>query len=126
MGPNSWATYYYKHLEQPECHVKKEVFDGVTCNNKVQIRRLAFYGYTPATVLRGQAMKILKYDKADLDIMTNQTWTNYITNKNNYATLNYKEKKDPGDGWAVPFVTGHSYRFHFGQHGTNFENLKIT
>lgn len=32
----------------------------------------------------------------------------------------------PANGWAVPFVTGHKYRFHFGKIGTNFENLKIT
>lgn len=53
MGENSWATPFYSHHEQPECHVKLDMFDGVTCNNKVQVRRIAFYDYTPKSILDG-------------------------------------------------------------------------
>jgi len=58
--------------------------------------------------------------------MNEQSWTNYVNNKDNFATVKFKDKFDPKNGWAVPFVTGHKYRFHFGKIGTNFENLKIT
>lgn len=32
-GPKTWATPYYKHMEQPECTTDLEVFDGVTCDS---------------------------------------------------------------------------------------------
>lgn len=58
--------------------------------------------------------------------MNELSYANYVENKDNFATVNFKDKLKPSNGWAVPFVTGHKYRFHFGKIGTNFENLKIT
>jgi hypothetical protein len=50
----------------------------------------------------------------------------HVKDKTNFSTIIFKAKKDPANGWAVPFVTGHSYRVHFGMTGINFENLKVT
>ena len=35
-------------------------------------------------------------------------------------------KLDPANGWAVPFVTGHKYKIHFGMTGLDYEELTIT
>jgi hypothetical protein len=37
---------YWTHLDQPECTVDMDAYDGVICPNSVQVRRIAFYGYT--------------------------------------------------------------------------------
>lgn len=35
MGAGSWATFHYPHLEQPECTVDLDQYDGVICDNTV-------------------------------------------------------------------------------------------
>lgn len=35
-----------------------------------------------------------------------------------------KDKLDPTQSWAAPYVTGHTYRWHFG-FGNDFTNLKV-
>ena len=34
-GPNTWATPYWRHNEQPECEVNRAVYDGIICNSSV-------------------------------------------------------------------------------------------
>lgn len=34
-GPESYASFYQKHLEQTECEVLLDEYDGVTCDNSV-------------------------------------------------------------------------------------------
>lgn len=46
-GPNSWATPYWKHNDQPECTVDREVYDGIICDSRIQIRRIVFHNYQP-------------------------------------------------------------------------------
>jgi len=43
LGPDSFATFYYPHLDQPECTHDADVFDGIVCSPEVQIRRVAYY-----------------------------------------------------------------------------------
>lgn len=42
IGANTWATSYLPHNLQPECTLDLDVFDGITCNDQVQIRRVVF------------------------------------------------------------------------------------
>jgi hypothetical protein len=35
IGPNTWASPFFKHNVQPECKVSRKLFDGIICNNKV-------------------------------------------------------------------------------------------
>ena len=35
------------------------------------------------------------------------------------------KNKKPDNGWAVPFVTGHTYKFHFSKTGVDWEELQI-
>jgi hypothetical protein len=43
-GPESYASFYTKHLAQVECEILLDMYDGVTCDNTVQIRRIVFWG----------------------------------------------------------------------------------
>jgi hypothetical protein len=41
-GPRSWATPYNKHHEHPECEKNITYLGGMVCDNRVQVRRVAF------------------------------------------------------------------------------------
>jgi len=41
-GPRSWATPYNKHHEHPECEKNITYLGGTVCDNRVQVRRVAF------------------------------------------------------------------------------------
>lgn len=65
-----------------------------------------------------QGMKVMRYDDSITapwvaDIRTNET-TPYLVDKNNWGTVAFKEKKDPGNSNIVSIVTGHKYRIHWG------------
>jgi len=65
QGPDSYASYFQKHHEQPECVFtteSRDEFDGVVCNNEVQIRRVAFHGATPRGLFTGMVLRFLRYD----------------------------------------------------------------
>ena len=38
----------------------------------------------------------------------------------------FKPKKDPMNGWATPFVTGHKYKIHWGMTGIDFEQMQYS
>lgn len=63
LGPDTYATKGYKHNQQAECTLDTVLYDGVVCDNTVQIRRVAFTGYEPGH-FRGQEMNIYQYDGA--------------------------------------------------------------
>lgn len=36
LGPNTWATAYWQHLDQPECdNTQQEKFGGLICDSSV-------------------------------------------------------------------------------------------
>jgi hypothetical protein len=35
LGRNTWATFHYPHLDQPECTKNLDVYDGVICDSTV-------------------------------------------------------------------------------------------
>lgn len=65
--------------------------------------------------------KLLKYDDVNIQAMDNATYTTYIEDRDNYGTIMFLPKLDPGNGWATPFVTGHKYKMHWGLVGLDFE-----
>ena len=67
--------------------------------------------------------KILRYDDDIVAEYGNKT--EYLANKTHYATMFFKKSGDPSMGWAVPFVTGHKYKFHFGMTGLDYEELIV-
>lgn len=69
--------------------------------------------------------RILRYDDEVLANYANVT-ADYIDNKSNYASMQWKKKQDPGRGWATPFVTGHKYKIHFGMTGLDYEQMTFS
>lgn len=61
-GAGSWATPYYPYHNHTECEYNETYYGGVFCDNTVQIRRIAFYGAEPNWIMRGMALKIIRYD----------------------------------------------------------------
>lgn len=85
-----------------------------------------FWDYAPNHLFFGQGMKILKYDDNLFSGMDEAAKIAHIADTTNYATIFWKTKLDPLSSWATPFVTGHSYRIHWGKTGLNFEKMKAT
>lgn len=44
---------------------------------------------------------------------TDETYQAYVDNSENYGNVPMKEKLNPTNSWAIPFVTGHEYRIHW-------------
>jgi hypothetical protein len=65
-------------------------------------------------------LRVLKYD--DDQYTDHDT---YIEDESLYSQVDFKEKLDPSNSWAAPFVTGHKYRWSIGFTGLNFENIDI-
>ena len=64
-GPNSWATAYRKHHEAwAECETDRDVFDGHVCDQRVQIRRIAFNKYDTYQ-FDGQGLFIIPWDEPE-------------------------------------------------------------
>ena len=122
-GAGSWATPYYPHHNHTACETNISYFGGVFCDNTVQVRRIAFHGAKPAALFKGMGFKVLRYDDDIVAEYGNKT--EYLANKSHYSTIQFKEKLRPMNGWALPFVTGHKYKIHFGMTGLDYEELLI-
>ena len=75
-GAGSWATAYFLHNDQTECKNDLAVYDGLTCDNTAQVRRIAFHGLAPIkfTALN---FKIAKYDDATINALSATDKTAY-------------------------------------------------
>jgi len=124
-GAGSWASYFYASHLVPECEHKQDEYDGVICDNTVQIRRLAFHSAKKAGEFTGMALRAILWDDSVITAMDNATLDAYKLNMSNYGNFDFKEKSDPMNGWAVPFVTGHKYKVHWGT-GIPMEEMKIS
>lgn len=113
-GANSFATYFYEHHNQPECEHLEDEFNGVTCDNSVQIRRVAFWDSGPGRIFEGMGFKLLRYDDDLMGAMDDESKKTYIDDTEKYGTIPWKAKHTPVNGWATPFVTGHKYKIHWG------------
>ena len=90
-GANSYASFYQYHLMQPECEHLEDMYNGVTCNNSVQIKRVAFYGSQPNTEsLNGGQLKIIKWDDQIIGNMTDSALTQYENNQEEYGMAPWK------------------------------------
>jgi hypothetical protein len=55
-------------------------------------------------------MNVLKWDDS---ILGTVNLTEYV-NSNNYTIVPFKDKLNPSNAWAIPFVTGHKYKINWG------------
>lgn len=100
----------------------------MVCDNSVQVRRVAFSGAAPGHRFMNMGLYILRYDDdqiKELGADTKEGKEKYLLDKKNYGMIHFKLKSDPGNGWAVPFVTGHKYKLHWGQTGLDFDRLTV-
>jgi len=125
QGVNSWATPAWKHNAQDTtaCSIDDAVYDGIVCDGTVEVRRLAFYGYSPKQ-FDNMAIKITQYDTSVIDAMTPEDKTLYVDDVTSWSAVPFKSKLKPTNGWAVPFVTGHRYRVHWAE-GLDFTRMKV-
>lgn len=100
-----------------------ELVGGITCDSTVQIRRIALSGMP--TNFFGMRLKIAQLDRADENAMkADGTLDEYLESNSNYSIVPYKDKGDPMNGWAMPYVTGHRYRLHW-ESGLDFESMYV-
>jgi hypothetical protein len=123
-GPNTWATPYKKIHEQPECETLLDMYDGVTCDSTIQLRRLAFWSAKPNLNFEGMSMKVLRFDDSLLG-PTAEDYEAYLLDRANYESIDFKTKADPAKSWTFPFVTGHKYKIHWGDSGIDYEQMTI-
>ena len=67
-------------------------------------------------------MKVLPFDD-DLLGSPNFNKTDYLLNRTNYGKIRFTPLLLPKMSWAVPFVTGHKYKFSFGEAGIDWLQL---
>jgi len=60
-GPNSWATPFFSYNVRPGCE-KDDVYNGITCDSSVQVRRVAFSGAVPSHKFSMRPAWIMKND----------------------------------------------------------------
>ena len=73
----------------------------------------------------GMRLKIAKLDRNDENAMkADDTLDEYLESNSNYSLVAYKQKLDPKDGWAMPYVTGHRYRLHW-ESGLDFDKMRM-
>jgi len=116
LGSESWAVFAQPHLFQPECSHEPETHDGMICDGTIQIRKIAFHDFDPAS-FRMTQIKIARWD-ADIEanITSNETYLfDFEQDVDHTVFSNYemREMAWPSNGWTVPMVTGHRYRFHW-------------
>ena len=58
-------------------------------------------------------MKILKIDGTEWDQSAPLAKIGYFNTTKNYAVVPFKQNLDPPNAWAIPFVTGHTYKVHW-------------
>jgi hypothetical protein len=79
----------------------------------------------PTNLFFGMAFKVIRWDD-DLFTTGGYNKTEYRNNKTEHSSFFYKKKGDPSAGWAVPFITNHKYKIHFGMTGLDFEEMTMT
>jgi hypothetical protein len=61
-------------------------------------------------------MKVAKWDlPIERGFATEEDRQAHLDDEGNYSVVPFKEKLLPNNAWAMPFVTGHRYRVHWGE-----------
>ncbi len=54
-------------------------YNGFICDSSIEVRRIAFWNYTPDT-FRGLPINVIKYDDSIVAGMSNATLASYLLN----------------------------------------------
>jgi len=128
LGENSWATAEWPHLLWDECATSaedKDTYDGLICDNTIEVRSIMFDGYSPSHFdnqdeFVTQMTTTLEEDLKEQSTKDNNVWQAYIDdNNNNFSDLFMVKNK-----WAAPFVTEKRYYIRWGL-GLDFEDMSM-
>jgi hypothetical protein len=89
LGPNTWATPYWKHNDQPECQLSSTTHDGLICDSTIEVRRIAVHDATPSGIFRMMPFKIARYDDnvlADHLAATGENRTEYLKHESHFSS----------------------------------------
>ena len=98
----------------------------MTCDNTVQIKRIAFHNAAPSAKLFGMGYRVKNWDDDLINNMTPEELTAYIDDKQDYGMVYFKEKLKPMNNWVIGYVTGHKYKIHWGQTGLDWDTMTMT
>ena len=80
-----------------------------------------FYNYLPQAFDEIK-MKILPFDIQDIENLSSTDLQDLVDEENNYSVVDWTRNERPSNSWAMPYVTGHRYRSHWGE-GLDFERM---
>lgn len=80
LGPDSYATAFWKHNVQPECTVDRELYDGIICPSPANVRRIVFHG--PQGNIKTKTLFIWNYDDVVVGAMNSTELENYLVGAN--------------------------------------------
>jgi len=53
-NPNSWATTNFKfNADNSHCTIDEDIYNGITCTDDVEVRRVSLFGSSPRWEFRG-------------------------------------------------------------------------
>ena len=111
-GAGSWATPNFKFngADHPECDIMEDIYDGLTCSNNVEVRRVSFYGATPWDKFRSWPAYFGRINgDQTLDQLNGTDLDAFVDVEGNFGSVPYKWSLDPVRSWTAPFVTDSSY-----------------
>ena len=54
-----------------------------------------------------------------------QSCRDYVNDWSQYSVVLFKDRTDPDDGWAMPYITNHTYKINWG-FGLDFTSMRLT
>ena len=129
-GKKGWATAYFPHNDVPECTRDETNFNGLICNDNVQVRRIVFYNYAP-NVFEGIPLYIFNCNNKSQGAILNHNQCNTYQNSNYdietmASKIEWRRKQNPAFSWAVGFVTGYTYNPYWGPQGIDFDLMTFS
>jgi len=128
-GANSWVAPDLKHLTtlNSDCAAGSGALAGTTlCSSNVQLRRVEFKDANPTSNFESNDyLRVLRYD---FDTSATDLET-YLLDSNNYQEFRPNQFITGSKSWAVPFVTGNKFKFHWTNSGrtsqSDFDSLNV-
>ena len=67
-------------------------------------------------------MKILPFDIQYIENLSSTDLQDLVDEESNYSVVDWRKLERPSNSWAMPYVTGHRYRIHWGE-GLDFDRM---
>ncbi|CAG9312591.1 unnamed protein product [Blepharisma stoltei] len=117
----SYVTAYWPHLITPECVYEKELYNAISCDSTVAVKRVLFYNLVSDGLFAFQNLNIRRTSGEQLPteyVEVTVNGTNTTVTEPTWGVLPMTkscQKKDPLKGWGIPVVTGYNYTLFWGR-----------